>query len=536
MIPPLTGFARHWLADAEISARPGREAACGLSFFFTDAVEYGRFCDFAPLPADAVALAARLRSRFELVPRHWVKLHYQGDQRRGLSQYFVIDPRAVYPISTLRLCLQQCGLVDARGLEPAFEPALRRTDTVWAAIAKRAGARVHPRIACRVPRALLADLFAGAVRQGYVTERLAARYLEQDGGIEAAPYAYLSVDLAVIDACAVDYEDVAPASVPDVCRTLWPEDAAAGERRYLKCRLAPTGAAQWTVYSPLAAVLTAEQLEQLCAPAADGVAYRVRVRRSYDARNATIVREVGSTYQAGLIAPTPAAPPTGALPAAEASNRFLAERAGLAAGLRLLDAGCGTCGPGIDACRAVPGLTIAAVTISARQAATGRQLVRDAGLADRIQVHVADYHALPFAAASFDRVWFLEAFGYAEDPARVCAEIFRVLRRGGLAYIKDVFRHGGALTPAERLELAEFDRVYVQRTPSADDTVAALRGAGFEVEMTDLSGRISMDAFNRAMWRGGIPHQAELTAFGQDHYRGFKRLPVRFVELRATKP
>lgn len=530
MIPPLAGYPLNWLADAEISATPGRDAACGLSFFFTDAVEYERFCRVAQLPADAVARAANFRARFELVPREWVKLHYQGEQRRGMSQYFVIDPRAAYPITTLRLCLQQCGLASARGLEPAFEPALQRPDTLWAVIAKQSGTQVRPRVSCRVPRALLGELLARATRQGYVTARLAARYLEHDARIDAGAYAYLSLDPEVPDACSVDYEDVAPASVPDICKPLWPRDDAGGKRRYLKCRLGPSGAAQWTVYRPLAAVLTPEQLERLCAAGDGGDRYRARVRAYYDACNATIVREVGPTYQAGLIQLPPAES------AAAASNRYLAQRAGLAAGQRLLDAGCGAGGPSIDACRALPGLAVAAVTISPQQAASAWQLIRDAGLSERIRVQVADYHALPFRAESFDRVWFLEAIGYADDPARVFAEVFRVLHRGGSVYIKDVFRRAAALTAAERLELAEFDRLYVQRTPSADDTAAALRGAGFSaVEVTDLSERISMAAFNRAMRPGSHLDSAELSDFGRYHYRSFTRLPVRFVELRATK-
>lgn len=535
VIPPLAGFALNWLADAEISATPGRDAACGLSFFFTDAVEYERFCRVAQLPADAVARAASIRARFELVPREWVKLHYQGEQRRGLSQYFVVDPRTAYPITTLRLCLQQCGLASARGLEPAFEPALQRSDTLWAVIAKQSGTQVRARLSCRVPRALLAELFARLTRQGYVTEQVAARYLEHDARIDAGTHAYLSLDPEVLDACSVDYEDATPASVPDICQPLWPAGDGGGERRYLKCRLGPGGAAQWTVYRPLAAVLTAEHLERLCAAGDGGAGYRGRVRAYYDACNATIVREVGPTYQAGLITLAQAAPATDES-AAAASNRYLAQRAGLAAGQRLLDAGCGACGPSLDACRAIPGLAVAAVTISPQQASSAVRLIDEAGLSERIRVQVADYHALPFRAASFDRVWFLEAIGYADDPARVFAEAFRVLRRGGSVYIKDVFRRGGALAAAERLELAEFDRVYVQRTPSADDTAAALRRAGFSaVEVTDLSERISMEAFNRAMRRGPLLQSTELSDFGRHHYRSFTRLPVRFVELRATK-
>ena len=307
-IPPLAGFALHWLADAEISAAPGRDGAGGLSFFFTDAVEYERFCRLAQLPADAVARAADLRARLELVPREWVKLHYQGAQRVGLSQYFVVDPRTTYPITTLRLCLQRCGLTSTRGLEPAFEPALQRADTLWAAIAKQSGAQVRARLSCRVPRTLLTELFARAARQGYVSERLAARHLEHDARIGAGAYAYLSLAPEVPDSCSVDYEDVEPASVPDICAPLWAGDDGGGERRYLKCRLGPGDEVQWTVYRPLAAVLTPAQLEQLCAAGDGGDGYRARVRAYYDASNATIVREVGPTYQAGLIQVATATP------------------------------------------------------------------------------------------------------------------------------------------------------------------------------------------------------------------------------------
>lgn len=534
-IPPLAGFALNWLADAEISATPGRDGACGLSFFFTDAIEYARFCRAAELPAEAVARAASIRARFELVPREWVKLHYQNEQCCGLSQYFVVDPRTTYPITTLRLCLQQCGLTDTRGLEPVFEPALQRADTLWAAIAKQSGAQVRARLSCRVPRALLAELLARAGRQGYVSERLAARHLEHDARIDAGAYAYLSLDPELPDSCSVDYEDLGRASIPDVCSPLWPADDTGEERRYLKCRLAPGDGVQWTVYRSLAAVLTAEQLSRLCAAGDGGDSYRARVRAYYDAHNATILREVGATYQAGLIE-VATATPAAAESAAAPSNRYLAERAGLAAGQRLLDAGCGTCGPSIDACRAIPGLVVEAVTISPQQAASATQSIRAAGLSARIQVQVADYHALPFDDASFDRVWFLEAFGYADDPARVLTEVLRVLRRGGRVYVKDVFRRAGSLTAAERLELAEFDRVYVQRTPTAEGVAAALRGAGFsDVEMTDLSERISTEAFHRAMRRGAGLAPAGLSDFGRQHYRSFTRLPLRFVELRATK-
>ncbi len=533
MIPPLAGYALNWLADAEISYQPAQPAKTGLSLFFTDDIEYGRFCRVAELPAAAVGQAEAIRTRFDLAPRHWIKLHYDAAQRTGMSQYFVLDPRNVYPITTLRLCLRECGLSNARGLEPAFEPALQRAETLWAVIVKRSAERIGARVSCRITRSLLGDLFTRLVRHGYVSGRLAAQYLEHDSAIVGGASAYLSVDPAMCDSCSVDYEDVAPASIPEVCKPFWMEGDANQESRYLKCRLHPqTGEVQWTVYRPLHEVLTAEHYQQLGAVGmGDGAAYRRRVRSYYDRFSQTIVDAVGATYQAGLIKTAQSTDPV------SASNRQLAARAGLAPGQRLLDAGCGAGGPSIDVCRAVPGLQVAAITISTEQAKTARQLIRGAGLADRIRVHVGNYHDLPFAPETFDRVWFLESIGYAEDLRKLFDEAFRVLKRGGSVYVKDVFRCAGALSGAERLELAEFDRLYVQRTPAVEDAAVALRHAGFrDVAVADLSDCVSMEHFNRAMLRGRRLRADDLTAFGQHHYRSFKRLPVHFAQMRATRP
>lgn len=49
----------------------------------------------------------------------------------------------------------------------------------------------------------------------------------------------------------------------------------------------------------------------------------------------------------------------------------------------------------------------------------------------QVNALVADVHALPFAAASFDEVMMFHTLTYAEHPARALAECSRVLRPGG---------------------------------------------------------------------------------------------------------
>ena len=54
---------------------------------------------------------------------------------------------------------------------------------------------------------------------------------------------------------------------------------------------------------------------------------------------------------------------------------------------------------------------------------------------------VADAHALPFAADSFDIVLVFHTLTYAEHPAQVLAECFRVLRPGGRVVLLSLDQH-----------------------------------------------------------------------------------------------
>lgn len=61
--------------------------------------------------------------------------------------------------------------------------------------------------------------------------------------------------------------------------------------------------------------------------------------------------------------------------------------------------------------------------------------------------YIADAHHLPFHEASFDGVWIQAVLEHVADPARVVAEIERVLRDGGVVYAETPFMqqvHEGA--------------------------------------------------------------------------------------------
>lgn len=112
---------------------------------------------------------------------------------------------------------------------------------------------------------------------------------------------------------------------------------------------------------------------------------------------------------------------------------------GLAAHLQLgdvLDAGSGD-GAGASAlapyCR-----SLTCIDLNPRLVAATRERLAHVTHAS---VQVADVHALPFAAASFDAILLFHTLTYAEHPARALAECARVLRPGGRLVLLCLDRH-----------------------------------------------------------------------------------------------
>jgi SAM-dependent methyltransferase len=112
---------------------------------------------------------------------------------------------------------------------------------------------------------------------------------------------------------------------------------------------------------------------------------------------------------------------------AEAHNRPLFESvldaAGVGAGTRVLDVGCGA---GLTlALAARRGAEPSGIDISPGLLGVARERLPGADLRD------GDMETLPFADAAFDAVLGVNAFQFAGDPERALREAARVVRRGG---------------------------------------------------------------------------------------------------------
>jgi cyclopropane-fatty-acyl-phospholipid synthase len=95
-------------------------------------------------------------------------------------------------------------------------------------------------------------------------------------------------------------------------------------------------------------------------------------------------------------------PSVGLDAAQEAKYDLICRKLGLAPGMRLLDIGCGWGGMAMHAARNY-GVRAVGVTLSREQAELARRRVADAGLADRVEIRLADYREVddgPYEAIS----------------------------------------------------------------------------------------------------------------------------------------
>lgn len=521
LIPPLNGLRLNWLAHAELSGAPDRPDSCGLSLYQFDRFEYQVFA--RKLPAQLVTLDERMRDRFDLDPRHWTKLHFAREAIVGYSQYFTIDPSLYQPIATLRVGLRQIGGAETPvgGIEPGFGPALERADTLFALIAKWDGDRARARISCRVDSTIASDLLASLERCGFLEDGQRRGYEALRARFQATCPIFVSVDPASAGSTVVDFEDVPDDRVPEACQDLWGNPPPEAGHRYLKARIRPGGACEWTVYRPLPALLGAEDWDRLTA--LDPLSTD-EVGEYYDEQSPAIMSAMGNTYQAGLLDS-----------GVEKTLEQLVHAAEVQPGERVLDLGCGAGGPAVAIVSRVGGTRVTGLTISSAQAEAAKSLASVVGLSDRLVFEVGDYHRQPYLDGGFDRIVAFEALGYATDLEIVLREALRVLRPGGSIYIKDVVRKPDPLARRERLELLEFDRIYHQRTPTPEAIARALHFAGFvDLRVEGLSPTFGAGPFYRAMVDPRAPNH--LNAFGESHWRAFQCLPVAFAHFSARKP
>lgn len=206
-------------------------------------------------------------------------------------------------------------------------------------------------------------------------------------------------------------------------------------------------------------------------------------------------------------------------------------------GMRVVDAGCGVCGPAQYFARQLPGLTVDACTVSEVQARMARESIENAGLSDRIRVTVGDYHGVNtlYPAGMYDRVYFLESFGHSDDKKKLIHAVWDVLKPGGMLYLKDLFRRE-VEQEWEQLRIdhicGQINEAYRYHIADLADVLSIIRRKGYilhfvkipEVERSQFENLSISNDFQNLFNIGKIE--------SWDDYV----FPVDFFEILAEKP
>lgn len=203
---------------------------------------------------------------------------------------------------------------------------------------------------------------------------------------------------------------------------------------------------------------------------------------------------------------------------------------------RVLDAGCGVCGPARYFSKTV-GCHIDAVTISEKQANVSQRHIQEEQLQALVKVHCYDYHKVDilFEKESFDKVYFLESFGHSPDKAKLLKAIWNVLKPGAEVYIKDLFRRISKNWLVQRkidAEIAKINKAYYYDVADLKDFVDIVREIGYVIVFIKTID-IPLEDFENLSISNEFQ---ELTGIAKiDNWEKYI-FPIDFFEVKLYKP
>lgn len=216
--------------------------------------------------------------------------------------------------------------------------------------------------------------------------------------------------------------------------------------------------------------------------------------------------------------------------------QYQIEQIGLKSDYKVLDAGCGVCGPARFFAKNV-GCHIDAVSISATQVNVSLQQIEKENLQEKIKVHLQDYHEVDkiFPKENFDKVYFLESFGHSPDKEKLLKAVWKVLKPGGEVYIKDLFRRVSKNWLVQRKidsEIKKINTAYFYEVANLNDFVDMARKIGFVIVFIKTID-IPLEHFENLSISNEFQ---ELTGIAKiDNWEKYI-FPIDFFEVKLYKP
>ena len=209
---------------------------------------------------------------------------------------------------------------------------------------------------------------------------------------------------------------------------------------------------------------------------------------------------------------------------------------GLKNGMKVLDAGCGVCGPATYFAKQT-GCNIDALTISEVQVEKAKLNITKNGLENNINIRKGDYHQLEnyYPENTFDAVYFLESFGHAHNHQLVLDSVWKVLKPGGTIYIKDLFVKKALYKGMEigiEKEITNINTAYRYNVPDLNSILDHVRKKGYILASLKTID-IPLEEFENLTISNDFQNLTGINKI--DNLREYI-FPVDFFELKLIKP
>jgi ubiquinone/menaquinone biosynthesis C-methylase UbiE len=168
---------------------------------------------------------------------------------------------------------------------------------------------------------------------------------------------------------------------------------------------------------------------------------------------------------------------------------------------RVLDVGTGTALIPIELCRRDPRVEVDAIDLAGHMLALAERNVARAGLGGRIRVARMDAKATPWADGAFDAVMSNSIVHHIPEPRRVLAEVWRLVRAGGVLFVRDLER------PSDAARVAELVTTYAP-IPDGTPEVRALHERQRALFEASLLAALTVDEVRAMVAPLGIPADA----------------------------
>jgi ubiquinone/menaquinone biosynthesis C-methylase UbiE len=155
----------------------------------------------------------------------------------------------------------------------------------------------------------------------------------------------------------------------------------------------------------------------------------------------------------------------------------------------ILDVGTGTAQIPVELCRQARTARVTAIDLAEHMLRVGRENVERAALADRIRLQLCDAKHAPFADGAFAAVISNSIVHHVPEPAVVLADMVRLVRPGGLLFVRDLLR------PADEAMLAYLVATYAGDANAHQRQMFdnSLRAALTLAEIRDLVATLGFD-------------------------------------------